>query len=259
MLKSHENYKELVLRLAKTDFKLRYHNNVLGYLWAIFKPLLVFAILNFVFSSIFNFRSTGSPYYSLELLTALLLFQFFSEGTLNGMTALVAKSQLVTKIYVPKWTIVLSATLNSFFIFLTNLLVLFVFFLFYHKIPTLAGLGIFFVYVILLYGLIVAIAFLTATIYVRFRDLGTIWEVLLQVLLYAAPIVYPLLLLPQHIQKLLLLNPLAFIIHYAKQSLINNQFAKPQQMLLLVVGLIVLGILAYVTFQKFEKKVAEHI
>src|SRR5687768_7237621 len=102
MTPSHENYKELVWRLAKTDFKLRYHGNALGYVWAIAKPLLLFTILNFVFSSVFNFKNSGTEYYSLELLTALLLFQFFAEGTTNGMTALVSKAQLVTKIYVPK-------------------------------------------------------------------------------------------------------------------------------------------------------------
>jgi ABC-type polysaccharide/polyol phosphate export permease len=259
MLKTHENYKELVLRLAKTDFKLRYHGNVLGYVWAIAKPLLMFAVLNFVFSSIFNFRNSGVPYYSLELLTALLLFQFFSEGTINGMTALVSKSQLVTKIYVPKWTIVLSATINAFFVFLTNLLVLFLFFLLHHKAPTVSGILWFLLYVALLYLLIVAFSFLTAAFYVRFRDLGTIWEVLLQVLMYAAPIVYPLGLIPSHLQKFILLNPLAFIINFAKQGLIYNVFARPGQIGLLVLGVLLFSTASFLIFQKFQKRVAEYI
>src|SRR5574343_1726862 len=111
--RKHENYKELVLRLAKTDFKLRYHGSALGYVWAILRPLLMFTILNFVFSSIFNFRNSGTPNYPLELLTGILMFQFFSEGTVSGMNALLAKSQLVTKIYIPRWTIILGATVNE--------------------------------------------------------------------------------------------------------------------------------------------------
>ena len=151
MVKSHENYKELVWRLAKTDFKLRYHSSVLGYIWVILKPLLMFTILNFVFSSIFNFRNSGTPDYPLELITGLLLFQFFSEATMTGLTSLVSKAQLVTKIYVPRWTIVLGSTMNALFIFGMNLIVLAFFFLIYGKIPSFLGLVMFFVYAILLY------------------------------------------------------------------------------------------------------------
>ena len=159
MLKNHENYNELVLRLAKTDFKLRYHNSILGYIWAILKPLLMFTVLNFVFSSLFNFRNSGTPYYSLELLTALLLFQFFAEGTMSGMNSLVSKAQLVTKIYIPRWTIVLGSTMNALFVFCMNLIVLVFFFFIYHKIPSLSGIIMFFVYAMLLYILIIAFSF----------------------------------------------------------------------------------------------------
>src|ERR1035437_759325 len=134
MIKSHENYRELVLRLAKTDFKLRYHSSILGYVWAILKPLLMFTILNFVFSTLFHLGGINNPYYPLELLTGLLLFNFFAEGTMTGMMSLVSKAQLVTKIYVPRWTIVLGSTMNALFIFGMNLIVLAVFFAIYHKV-----------------------------------------------------------------------------------------------------------------------------
>src|ERR1035437_7615362 len=139
MIKSHENYRELVMRLAKTDFKLRYHGSVLGYVWAILKPLLMFTILNFVFSSLFNFRNSGTPNYPLELLTGLLMFNFFSEGTMSGMNSLLSKAQLVTKIYVPRWTIVLGSTVNALFVYGMNLIVLILFFFIYHKVPTFFG------------------------------------------------------------------------------------------------------------------------
>lgn len=259
MHKSHENYKELVWRLAKTDFKLRYHNNALGYVWAIAKPLLMFAILNFVFSSIFNFRNSGTPYYPLELLTALLLFQFFAEGTSNGLASLVAKSQLVTKIYVPKWTIILSATLNSFFIFLTNLVVLCLFFILYHKVPGIIGILYFILYVFLLYVLIIAFSFFAAPLYVRFRDLGTIWEVLLSVLMYASPIIYPLALIPSHLQKYIMINPLAYIIHYSKLGLISGNYPPIDNLMLIILGIAFLSVAGFLIYRKLEKRVAEHI
>jgi ABC-type polysaccharide/polyol phosphate export permease len=259
MIKSHENYKELVWRLAKTDFKLRYHGSVLGYVWVVLKPLLMFTILLFVFSSIFNFRNSGTPDYPLELLTGLLLFQFFSEATMTGMTSLVNKAQLVTKIYVPRWTIVLGSTMNALFIFGMNLIVLAVFFLIYHKIPSLAGLLTFFMYSIILYILAVAFSFLTAPFYVRFRDLSNVWEILLSVLMYASPIIYPLAMMPERIQNLMLLSPFAFIVHYAKQGLINGAYATPWYFVMLLAGIIVAIVISYLVFRKYEKTVAELI
>jgi len=255
----HENYKELVLRLAKTDFKLRYHGSVLGYVWAILKPLLFFTILNFVFSSVFNFKNSGTPLYSLELLTALLMFNFFAEGTSAGLASLISKAQLVTKIYVPRWTIVLASTLNSFFVFLANMIVLIGFFALYKKLPSFEGILFFIIYIICLYILILAFSFLFSPLYVRFRDLSMIWEVIVSMLMYAAPIVYPLSLIPIHLQKLALFNPLAFIIHFAKQGLISNHFATASQFIIMIASCIAIFIISVFVFRKSERKVAEYI
>lgn len=259
MIKSHENYKELVLRLAKTDFKLRYHGSFLGYIWAILKPLLMFAVLNFVFSSIFNFRNSGTPNYPLELLMSLLMFQFFSEGTTNGMNSLLAKAQLVTKIYVPRWTIILGSTINSLFVYGVNLIVLAIFFFIYHITPSVSGVLMFFVYSILLYVLIVIFSLLTAPLFVKFRDLSMIWEVLLTVLMYASPIVYPLSMMPANVQHFMLLNPLAFVIHFAKQGLISNSFTGVLSFSYLIVGVASAFALSLFIYRKTEKRVAENI
>jgi ABC-2 type transport system permease protein len=259
MIKSHENYKELVWRLAKTDFKLRYHGSVLGYVWVILKPLLMFTILNFVFSSIFNFRNSGTPYYPLELLTGLLLFQFFAEATTTGMTSLVTKAQLVTKIYVPRWTLILGSTMNALFIFGMNLVVLAFFFLLYGVTPTITGLIMFLIFAILLYILAVAFSFLAAPFYVRYRDLGNVWDVLLTVIMYASPIIYPLTILPEHLRQIILINPVAYIIHFSKQGLINNTFAAHGDFAALIIGMLVAVTLAFFVFRKNEKTVAELI
>lgn len=257
--KSHENYRELVMRLAKTDFKLRYHGSALGYLWAILRPLLMFTILNFVFSSIFNFRNSGTPYYPLELLTGLLMFQFFSEGTINGMNALLSKSQLVTKIYIPRWTIILGSSVNALFIYGMNLIVLSVFFIIYGVTPSIPAILMFFFFSFLLYVVIVAFSLLTAPLLVRFRDLSMIWEVLLQVLMYASPIIYPLTMMPEYIQKVMLFNPLAFIIHFSKRGLIENYFTNFHNILYLILGVVGIFIISLLIYKKTERRVAEEI
>lgn len=258
-MKSHENYKELIWILAKTDFKLRYHGSVLGYLWALLKPLLTFAILNFVFSSMFNPRGAGLSTYSLQLLVGLIMFYFFAEGTTAGMGSLLSKAQLVTKIYVPRWTIILASTLNATLIFLMNLLVIVFFFAIKGFMPSVSAILMFLLFSIFIYILILSFALITAPLYVKFRDLAMIWEVIVMIIMYGSPIIYPLSMLPVKYHQILLLNPLAFIVHFTKESMFNNHFASLGQYALffaIVLGSFVLSIFLY---RKFIPRVAEEI
>ncbi|MEI7621304.1 MAG: ABC transporter permease [Candidatus Moraniibacteriota bacterium] len=258
-MKQHENYRELIWVLAKTDFKLRYHGSVLGYAWAILKPLLMFSILNFVFSSLFNARGNGIEYYSLQLLVGIILFNFFSEGTMAGMCSLLSKSQLVTKIYVPRWTIILASTINSALVFLMNILVIVFFFALNQFLPSFEAVALFVMFLLFTYVIIVGFSLLMAPLYVKFRDLSMIWEVLLSILFYASPIVYSLQMMPEKMQKLMLLNPMAFVIHFSKEGLINNHFADPWKTFLFILTVLAFFTLGTFSYNKLASKVAEEI
>lgn len=255
----HENYKELIWTLAKTDFKLRYHGSVLGYVWAILKPLLMFLILNFVFSSIFNVKSNGIPHYSLQLLTSIMLFNFFSEGTMAGLNSLMAKSQLVTKIYVPRWTIIVAATLNSLLIFLMNLIVIALFFTWYQFWPGVLPILTFIFYIVLTYIVILGFSFIAAPYYIRFRDISQIWEVATSAMFYAAPIVYPLSLLPAKYHVILLVNPMAYIIHFTKMALTENHYAPLWQNAIFACVVVLFFLAGIQLYRKMETKIAENI
>lgn len=255
----HENYKELVWRLARSDFKLRYHGSALGYLWAIVKPLLIFTILNFVFSSIFNARNSGNSNYSLELLTSLILFNFFIEGTNAGMMSFLQKSQLITKIYVPRWTIIFAATLNALFVFLFNLAIIVIFFAVHQFLPSPLAIFSFLFFILLTYLLVLGVSFILAPLYVRFRDIAMIWEVVTTGLFYASPIIYPLAMMPAKIQRILLLNPMAFIIHFTKESLIHNHFAESWQVLLFIALLLIFLVGSVLFYRRFSPRIAEEL
>lgn len=260
MNKQHENYRELIWMLAKTDFKLRYHGSVLGYLWALLKPLLMFAILNFVFTSIFFTKGVdGNEYYSLGLLTGILMFTFFAEGTAAGMASLVNKCQLVTKVYVPRWAVIVSATINSALVYVMNLSVVVAFFLFKGLVPSFSAMLLFLLFSVSLYIIILSFSLLTAPMYVKFRDLSMIWEVVSQMLFYATPVFYPIQMLPQGLQPAFLANPVAFIVHFSKESLLNNHFAHAWQygmFFSIVITGFVVGVFVY---QKLIPRVAEEI
>ena len=258
-MKSHENYKELIWALAKTDFKLRYHGSVLGYLWAILKPLLMFSILNFVFSSLFNSRGNGIPYYSLQLLVGIILFNFFSEGTMAGMSSLLAKSQLVTKIYVPRWTIIIAATINSALIFLMNILVIVFFFALNRFMPSFQAILLFAMFIVFTYIIVLGFSLLTAPMYVKFRDLSMIWEVITSILFYASPIVYSLQMMPDRMQKIMLLNPMAFIIHFSKEGLVNNHFSDPWKTFIFILTVLTFFAIGVFSYNKLAPRIAEEI
>lgn len=259
MKKEYKNTLELIWILTKTDFALRYQGSVLGYVWALLKPLLLFIVLNFVFSSLFSSHASGATYYSLQLLTGILLFNFFSEGTMAGLTSLVAKSALVTKVFIPRWIIVLASTLNSLLIFLANMVILAGFFIGYGLVPSIAGLATFLLYILLLYILIVGFSLITAPGYARFRDISMIWEVLLSIIMYASPIIYPLSLMSPLIQKIILMNPVAFIIYFAKQALIFNHYPELMQVIGFTSVLVAFFLITAWLFKKTARNVAEYL
>ena len=221
--KKHLHYWETIWMLAKTDLKMRYQGSWLGIIWVFLKPFCIFLVLNFVFSHLF-FKD--SPNYSIRLLMGIILWSFFSETTTVGMNSLLSKSNILKKIYIPKWIVIVSATVHSAIAFAFNLIILFIFLFVYHVYPNLLHISLFMVYIILIYGISLTFSFFAAPIYVHIRDLNQIWEVLLQVLFYSSPIIYPMSSVPPDVQTILYLNPMTLLIEHSKVVLIDNGIAR---------------------------------
>ena len=245
--------------LAKMDFKLRYQNSILGYIWAVLNPLLIFCVMNFVFSSLFASRGHGDQYYSLGLFIGLILFFFFQEGTNAGMRSLQLKSQLVSKIYLPRWTIIMASTIHSAMVFLTNLIVIIIFFAWYKFLPTFTATLLFFLFSFLIYVIILSVSLIISPLFIKFRDIAMIWEVVVRAMFYATPIFYPLQMLPKWIQQILLINPIAFIVHFTKESLLNNHFADFWQIVVFFASCGLFFIFSICTYRKLIPKVAESL
>jgi ABC-type polysaccharide/polyol phosphate export permease len=241
------------------DFKLRYQNSILGYVWAILKPFFLFCVLNFVFSSIFNKRNIVGDYYTLGLLVGLILFNFFNEASISGMRSLLNKSPLVLKIYIPRWTIIMASTIHNALIFLFNLIVIIAFFAWYQFLPSLTSVFIFLVFSLLMYLLILSFSLISAPLFIKFRDLAMIWDVALSVLFYASPVFYPLQMLPEWIQQILLINPVAFIIHFSKESIFNHHLAELWQFMAFLGANILFFLFSIWIYNKLIPKVAENL
>jgi len=211
---------DLFYELVRTDFVMRYHNSVLGFVWVLLKPFLIFLIIATVFSLLFK---NQDPYYHLNLLLGLLIYTYFAESTLRGVTSLYDKSQVILKVNFPKIIAVYTSVANSLISFLAGFLVFLVFWFWSKPVDSLSGLGYFFLQIAILSGLILAFNLFSGIVYTKLRDFYSVWEVTLQLIFWGTPIVYPVAILPPAIARLAFLNPLAVIIDQSRVALVNGQ------------------------------------
>lgn len=249
----------LLSELTKTDFKLRYQGSVLGYLWAIIRPLLMFGILYIVFAKFLRFGAE-IPHYPVYLLIGTVLWNFFTECTNQGIQSLIIRSDLMRKLAFPKWIIVLSATTTALINLAINLVVVIVFSL-------LSGVDLSWTWLIVpllileLYLLSFGIALFLGSLNVKFRDVQSIWEVLIQALFYAIPIIYPLSMVVNYSEvaaNVLMLNPIAQVIQDVRFCLITNEtvtgWAILPNVFLKLVPLLIVAIMFTIGVLVFKKK-----
>ena len=252
--RSRKNIGQLIWVLAKTDFKLRYHGSVLGFVWALLKPLLLFVILNLVFSHLF---AAEVEFYSLQLLTAILMWNFFAEGTQLGLTSLMSKAHLLTKISFPRWVVVVASTLQSLMTFGINLIILLAAFWLFGVSLSIWQLLVFSLYLVTLYLLILAFSLLTAPLFIRYRDLNQIWDVILTAGFYFAPIIYPLSIIPSWLQPWLYLNPMTFLIEHSRGVIFLGQWSRADHHLFYLGFVLVFLIFAWKVFKRFDTRIVE--
>lgn len=230
--KLKERYREsfIILReLVKTDFLLRYQGSFLGIAWSVLKPLMLFCVMYVVFIKFLRF-SDGTDTFPLVLLLGISMWNFFTESTTMGLCSITTRGDLLRKINFPKYIIVVSATINALICMSINLGVVIV-------ACILSGVqftvNVFWlpINLVQLYLLSLGVALLLSTLNVYFRDAQHIWEVVLQGLFYATPIIYPLSMVEQKlgevapgvgllVEKLMLLNPAAQVIQDIRHNLI---------------------------------------
>ena len=208
-----------VLRvIAAADFKLKYAGSVLGYIWSIAKPLALFSMIYAVFGHIFRLGSI-SHYYPVSLLMGIVVFTFFGDGSSVGMWSLVQRESLLRKLSFPRLIIPASATLSAAITFAVNSIVIVTFIAWNDIGPRLTWLLV--VPLILeLYVFILGVALILSALFVRLRDVGQVWDLVLQLIFYASPIIYPIGFLPPFARKIVFLNPLTQVLQDLRSVLL---------------------------------------
>ena len=210
----------LTRTLAVSDFRLRFFGSVLGYFWQLMRPLLLFGVLYMVFTQAIKL-GTAVKFFPVVLLTSIVQYTFFAEATSGAVTAVVDREQLVRKIQFPRLVIPTTVVLTAAFNLGLNFLVVFVFAIASGVTPHVGWLEVPFL-IGLLGALSMGVAALLSALYVRFRDVRPMWDVALQILLYASPVIYAIETIDSRkAQEILMLNPLAAILQQMRHALID--------------------------------------
>lgn len=250
-----KNYLELIWIIAKTDFKLRYNASILGYFWSLLKPLLLFAVLYLVFSV---FMKWDVKHYQLYLLWGIILWNFFAEGTTIGIHALASKTSIIKKIYFPRVLLVIASTITAFLSLFVSTIVFYIFML--YAGVQLSWHAFFFIPVVLLfYGLILGISLLMSALYIKFRDIDQIWEVLLQAGFWLSPIIYPIHLVPAKYIPWLYLNPITGLIQYSRRAIVEHDLPALKGSVYILIWVVVLLVIGSLVFYKLSPKAAEEL
>jgi ABC-type polysaccharide/polyol phosphate export permease len=250
----HGRDSHLIWQLALKDFKIRYTHSVLGYTWSVLNPLIFSLIYFLVFSVFIRFDVPNYPGY---LLLGVILWNFFSEGSANGVNSLLAHGGIITKVAMPRYVVVVAAVVNALLTFTISLLILAVL-LWTTGTPAQAPLIVFPVLLLDLVVLTLGLALLLAPLHVRFRDVGYLWSVAIQIGFWLTPIIYHDTMIPERWHWLLTYNPMARIILYSRQVVIYGEWPE-------IVGLAKTSIVAacvltvgVIAFSRLQVRLVEH-
>ena len=211
----------LTWTMAVLEFKLRFFGSMLGYVWQLMRPLLLFGVIYVVFTKAFNVGA-GVPFYSVTLLTNIVMYTFFADATATAVSAVLDRENIVRKIHFPRLAIPAAVVLTALFNLALNLLAVGIFIVAagvrphwgWLELPFLIG------YLVLLAG---GLAMLLSAWYVRYRDVRPIWDVALQIIFYASPVLYMIEKIPEGTVKDLMvhLNPLAPLLQQVRHAVID--------------------------------------
>lgn len=262
----------LTYNIALTQWKLRFFGSALGYLWQLVRPLLLFTVLYVFFTKIGHVgRGTGASgrYYGSQLLASIVLYTFFAEATMGSVRSVLENETLVRKIQFPRLVIPLSVVLLALFNLALNLIVVLLFALIQGVRPMLTWLEMPLILLVLVV-LATGIAMLLSSMFIYFRDIQPIWEVLSQVIFYASPVIIPVESVQRNLGSALthlyMVNPLATVFQQFRHAVITHAtpsaaklLGSPVALLEPIAIVVAVFVIGFTVFRRTAPRVAEDL
>ena len=246
-------YRDIVREFAVADFRLRYHDSLLGYVWFLLSPAMMFGVYYFVFTEVIYM---GVPNYALYLILGIISYNFFQDCTFSSMFSLSSKAPIIKKIYFPRYLIVIAACVTGTFSLLVNLGIILVVVLITRGFPPLFFLVP--IPLVCLFLFATGVGFLLAALYVRFRDLSQIWNVVVLAVFWLTPVVYDVSSLPESTQIIVFINPLARIFMLFRHYLLYD-FFDLRFLLITIVSSLIVFVVGLMVFRKYQDRFAENL
>jgi ABC-2 type transport system permease protein len=239
---SWSRFWHLSYNIARSEFKLKFFGSALGYLWQVMRPLLLFGVLYVFFVLVFHIdkaKGAAAEFYGAQLLGSIVLFTFFGEATGGAVRSVVDRENLVRKIQFPRLAIPISVVLLALFNLALNLVVVMIFAVAGGVKPMLSWIELPLI-ILMLTALTTGVSMLLSALFVRFRDISPIWEVLSQILFYASPVILPAEAvreklahgtLNHFLYHVYTLNPLVAIFQQFRHAMINRSALSAGQLM----------------------------
>lgn len=213
----------LTRELALTSFKLKYAGSALGYMWSLMRPLMIFGMLYIVFA-LFLLRGRTAPgeNFPVELLVGIIAWTFFAEATTASVSAVVANGEVLRKALFPRWILVVASVMSAAMTLVVNFALILIVGLALHWY--VIGFQSLLVPLLLLELVVLSlgVGMILASVFVYYRDVGYIWEILSLLLFYASAILFPLSIVPSHLRWVVALNPLAQVVEDMRRALVSS-------------------------------------
>jgi len=247
-------YRELIRTLTVVDLKNRYQNTALGFFWSLLSPFLLAMVLYFIFSHLFGREEN----FAINLLVGIMAWRFFATGTSASLSAIVGKPSLVTKVYIPRQILVLSNVLANIISSLLEFIVLLpIIFVLLGHLP--ATVLLFPVVHIVYFWFIFGAGLLLSALFVYFRDLNQIWDVLITVLFFCSPIIYPLDIIPAYLMPYYLLNPVTQLIGIYREVMVAGNLPSLYSIVVVIGFAVAAYLVGSLVFSKLQRRFAEEI
>jgi len=245
----------LVWTLIRTDFKVRYYGTAGGFVWALLKPLTMFVLLMAVFSFLFG----SNPNYKLDLIIGLFLWDFFAESTKAGLTSLHAKGFLLLKAKCPSWILVVTSISNAVITLAVFTAIIMVFLVGAGRSPSLGGVVLFVIYCVAFAMIVIGFSLGASGLFLRYRDLNQVWDVVSQAGFFVAPIIYPLTILPERFHFYLYLWPPTAVIEFSRDVLVRGVIPTVTAHLCLA-GVVAMSLaVGWAMFRRLAPRAAEYL
>lgn len=251
-------YRESLLFLTLRALQIRYRQAVLGLAWIVFQPLLMSLLFMLIFQRIKSAQPPGGVPYALFAYTGMVLWTFFSSAVIRATESIIGSQDMVRKIYFPRVFLPAAEVFACVVDLIISLVLLLIVIAIFWKLPP--SLWIWFATLIILVSLCLvalALGMLVAAMNARFRDLRYVIPFLIQIGLFATPVLYDVKMLPAAFREILLVSPLAKLILQFRDGLLYGRYPEPLKLLAAAGGAVGLFLVCYILFRMFERKMAD--